>query len=123
MFPQHSYSKIIQNRGQALFLRGLRLELASLKKYSTLTQHHERCLFSRLASYSQNPNKKSIENFTTEVLAYLITNDRAFRKTFVRLVIKDRRVLRGFSGATTAQPQQRFNHGVVDLVVSGPHRR
>jgi hypothetical protein len=79
-------------------------------------------LFSRLASYSQNPNKKSIENFTTEVIAYLINNDKVFRGTFLRQVIPDRRVRRGFSGAT-ALPQQRFDHGIVDLVVSGRHRR
>ena len=40
----------------------------------------------------------------------------------MRLVIADRRVLPGFSAAT-AQPQQGFNHGIVDLVVSGRHRR
>src|SRR5262249_58794823 len=72
--------------------------------------------------YSQNPNKKSIENFTTEVMAYLITSDPAFRRTFMRFVISDRRVLPAFSAAT-AQPQQGFNHGIVDLVVSGQHRR
>jgi hypothetical protein len=75
-------------------------------------------LFSRLASYSQNPNKKSEENFTTEVMAYLINEDTAFRRSFLRLLIKDRRTLRGFSRAQ-AQPQQSFVRGIVDLVVSG----
>ncbi len=79
-------------------------------------------LFSRLASYSQNPNKKSTENFTTEVLAYLINEDTAFRRSFLRLLIRDRRILRGFSRAT-AQSQQSFDRGIVDLVISGRHSR
>lgn len=79
-------------------------------------------LFSRLATYSQNPKKKSIENFTTEVMAYLINEDAAFRRSFLRLLIGDRRILRGFSAAR-AQPQQSFDRGIVDLVVSGRHSR
>lgn len=79
-------------------------------------------LFSRLASYSQNPDKKSVENFTTEVLSYLINHDSAFRRAFLRHVIADQRVLRGFSRAT-AQPQQSFDRGIVDLVVSGRRSR
>jgi hypothetical protein len=79
-------------------------------------------LFSRLASYSQNPNKKSTENFTTEVMAYLINEDAAFRRLFLRLLISDRRMLRGFSQAR-AQPQQSFVRGIVDLVVSGRRSR
>ena len=79
-------------------------------------------LFTRLASYSQNPAKKSIENFTTEVLAYLIKFDRAFRRTFVRHVIPDGRIQRRFRSAS-AQPQQSFGNGIVDLVLSSGDRK
>jgi hypothetical protein len=79
-------------------------------------------LFSRLASYSQNPHKKSVENFTTEVIAYLINEDPVFRRAFLRHLIADRRVLRGFS-QPIALTQQCFDRGIVDLVVSGRRRR
>lgn len=75
-------------------------------------------LFTRLASYSQNPNKHSIENFLTEVLAYLINSDFVFRRTFVRHVIPDRRMQRGFKYAS-ALPQQTIGRGIVDLVLKG----
>ena len=79
-------------------------------------------LFSRLASYSQNPAKKSLENFTTEVLAYLINSDREFRQIFIGHIIRDKRKLRSFNCAS-AQPQQRFGNGIVDLVLSSGKRK
>jgi hypothetical protein len=44
-------------------------------------------LFTRLAAYSQNPAKKSLENFATEVLAYLINSDHTFRRVFLSHII------------------------------------
>ena len=79
-------------------------------------------LFARLASYSQNPSKRSIENFLTEVLAYLINNDRVFRRVFVRHIIPDRRMQRGFAHAS-ALPQQTIGRGIVDLVLTGTRDR
>lgn len=79
-------------------------------------------LFTRLASYSQNPSKRSIENFLTEVLAYLINNDRVFRRVFVRHIIPDRRTQRGFAHAS-ALPQQTVGRGIVDLVLKGRRGR
>ena len=79
-------------------------------------------LFTRLAAYSQNPSKRSIENFLTEVLAYLINNDRVFRRVFVRLIIPDRRMQRGFAQAS-ALPQQTIGRGIVDLVLTGKRGR
>jgi hypothetical protein len=75
-------------------------------------------LFTRLVSYSQNPSKRSIENFLTEVLAHLVNTDRAFRETFVELLIPDRRRRRSFKDST-ALPQQTLGQGIVDLVLEG----
>ena len=74
-------------------------------------------LFTRLSSYSQNPAKQSLENFTTEVLVHLINNDKAFRKIFIRHVINDGRILRRFRYAS-AESQQSFGNGIVDIVLS-----
>ena len=82
----------------------------------------EESLFTRLATYSQNPIKRSIENFLTEVLAYLINNDRVFRREFVRQIILDRRMQRGFALAS-ALPQQTIGRGIVDLVLTGRRGR
>lgn len=79
-------------------------------------------LFTRLASYSQNPSKKSLENFSTEVIAHLINTDPAFRRAFITHVIPDGRMRRHFGNAT-ALPQQSYGNGIVDLVLSGKSRR
>lgn len=79
-------------------------------------------LFSRLASYSQNPDKRSIENFTTEVLSYLINNDRVFRRVFVNHIIRDGRTRRRFK-SVSAMTQQSFGNGIVDLVLSSGPRK
>jgi hypothetical protein len=79
-------------------------------------------LFTKLTSYSQNPRKRSIENFLTEVLAYLINNDRVFRRIFIRLVIPDRRMQRGYVDAS-ALTQQTIGRGIVDLVLTGRRGR
>jgi len=74
--------------------------------------------FSRLASYSQNPNKRSVENFLTEVLAYLINTDKAFRHAFIQYLISNPSMRRGFKDAS-ALPQQTIGRGIVDLVLEG----
>jgi len=74
--------------------------------------------FSRLASYSQNPQKLSLENFLTEVLAHLLNTDPFFRRTFIRLIIPDRRKQRPFA-SMSALPQQTIGRGIVDLVLTG----
>lgn len=79
-------------------------------------------LFTRLASYSQNPRKRSIENFLTEVLAHLINTDRVFRREFVRHIIPDRRMQRGFKRAS-AVTQQTIGRGIVDLILIGRRGR
>jgi hypothetical protein len=40
-------------------------------------------LLLRLEGYSQNPMKRALENFTTEVMAHLINVDSTFRREFV----------------------------------------
>lgn len=73
-------------------------------------------LFSRLASYSFNSNKLSIENFTTEVLAYLFNEDRAFRRRFLGLIMPDGRALRAFAKGQ-AETQVRFPKCIADIVI------
>lgn len=79
-------------------------------------------LFTKLTSYSQNPQKRSIENFLTEVLAYLINTDRVFRRIFIRLIVPDRRMQRGYVNAS-ALTQQTIGRGIVDLVLTGRRGR
>jgi len=74
-------------------------------------------LFTRLASYSQNPAKQSLENFTTEVLVHLINRDKVFRRIFINHIIRDGRILRRFKSAT-AESQQCFGNGIVDIVLT-----
>ena len=79
-------------------------------------------LFSRLVPYSQNPKKQSIENFTTELLAYLINEDRVFRRVFVGHIISDGRMVRRFRNAS-ASTQQYYSNGIVDLEVENFHNQ
>lgn len=79
-------------------------------------------LFSRLATYSQNQKKPAVENFTTEVLAYLINERRAFQKIFVRHLACGKRLIKSFLGST-ATTQQRYPRGIVDLVLCNPRGR
>lgn len=81
-------------------------------------------LLIRLEGYSQNPIKRALENFTTEVMAYLINEDSVFRREFVRHVIPDGRLARGFNHSR-AKTQQDFDFrtGIVDLVLVGRRRR
>jgi len=79
-------------------------------------------LFTRLASYSQNPAKQSLENFTTEVLVHLINKDKVFRRIFISHIIRDGRILRRFKRAT-AESQQSFGNGIVDIVLTSGESR
>ena len=87
--------------------------MAGLKKQS---------LFTRLASYSQNPRKQSLENFTTEVLVYLFNNDQVFKDIFVLHIIRDKRLQQIFKKAS-AESQQAIKNGIVDIILSLGHRR
>ena len=80
-------------------------------------------LFSRLAGYSQNPEKLSIENFCTELLAYFFNKDFVFRRRFLRVIFDDGRMARPFKNAE-AVTQEPLGHDCrVDLVLSaGSHR-
>jgi len=82
----------------------------------------KKTLFTRLASYSQNPSKQSLENFTTEVLVHLINNDRVFSRIFIRHIIRDGRILRRFKRAS-ADSQKRFRNGIVDFVLNSGESR
>lgn len=82
----------------------------------------QQTLFSSLASYSQNAEKRSIENFTTEVMAYLINNDQPFRRIFINHLIHDKR-LRGVFRKASAETQKSFPRGRVDLVLNAPNGR
>ena len=75
-------------------------------------------LLLRLESCSQNPLKEALENFTTEVMAYLINEDPAFRRVFVRQIVGGGSLVGRFSDAT-AKTQQPFRNGIVDLVLLG----
>ena len=74
-------------------------------------------LFSRLAGYSQNPNKRSIENFCTELLAHFFNNDLVFRRRFLKVVFASKQMAKTFRAAT-ASTQESLGRGCrVDLVL------
>lgn len=74
-------------------------------------------LFSRLAGYSQNPGKRSIENFCTELLAHFFNNELVFRRRFLEVIFDDQRMSRPFREAQ-ASTQESLGRGCrVDLVL------
>lgn len=73
-------------------------------------------LLSRLASYSQNPAKRDIENFTIEILAHLFNACIPFRKRFLRVVFPSARIRNRFEKAE-ALTQQTIGRGRVDIVL------
>lgn len=79
-------------------------------------------LLSRLARYSLQPNRRSIENFTTEILAHLFNEDPSFRKRFLRVAIPDRRLARAFA-AGRARTQVVFPRCIADIVLDGRRGR
>jgi len=79
-------------------------------------------LFSRLAAYSQNPKKLSIENYCTELLAHCFNNDLVFRRRFLDVVFADWRMARPFRRAN-ASTQESLGHDCrVDLVLRAGSR-
>ncbi len=76
-------------------------------------------LFSRLAGYSQNPRKLSIENFCTEMLAHLFNHDPIFRQRFLEIIFSDLRMARSFNNENAeATTQETLGRGCrVDLVL------
>lgn len=78
---------------------------------------NETNLFSRLSGYSQNPGKRSIENFCTELLAHFFNNDTVFRRRFLRVIFDDQRTARPFLHGQ-ANTQESLGRGcLVDLVL------
>ena len=81
----------------------------------------------RLSSYSQNPVKQDLENFTTEVIVHLINEDPAFRRIFIRHIIRDGRVARGFRRAKAESQvplgSRSDGSGIVDIVLRGAGRQ
>ncbi len=77
--------------------------------------------FTKLASYSQNPEKESLENFTTEVLSHLINHDKIFQKQFLELLLKKSKkskvLHKQFKNCTSWTQQPYHNNGIVDLVL------
>ena len=74
-------------------------------------------LFSRLAGYSQNPQKQSIENFCTELLAHFFNHDVVFKRRLLGTIFHDQRMARTFQNAT-AMTQESLSHDCrVDLVL------
>jgi hypothetical protein len=63
-----------------------------------------------------------LENFTTEVLVHLINKDKVFRRIFISHIIRDGRILRRFKRAT-AESQQSFGNGIVDIVLTSGESR
>lgn len=99
----------------------LRLDQLSLNRKLAPRSMGE-SLFTRLVAYSQNPAKKSLENFVTEVLAYLINSDQVFRTSFLHFLLAKRSLLKAFKHAS-ARPQQSFGNGIVDLVLIAGDRQ
>lgn len=77
---------------------------------------------SRLAAYSLQPNRRSIENFTTEILAHLYNEDAAFRRGFVPLLAADKRQVRGLLRGR-AETQVQFPRCIADIVLTGENGR
>lgn len=77
----------------------------------------DRNLFSRLAAYSQNPQKQSLENFVTELLAHFFNVSGVFRRKFLGTIFDDQRLARPFQRAK-ATTQETMSHDCrVDLVL------
>src|ERR1035437_3066341 len=73
-------------------------------------------LFSRLAEYSQNPRKLSIENFTTELLAHLFNQDPVFRRRFLKVIVPDQRMARAYRQAEATTQEALSQDCRVDVV-------
>jgi hypothetical protein len=79
-------------------------------------------LFSRLAGYSQNPRKLSIENFCTELLAYFFNQDLIFRRRFLKVIFSDQRMARPFKWAEATTQGSLGQDCRVDLVLRAGSR-
>lgn len=74
-------------------------------------------LFTQLAGYSLNPHKRSIENFTTELLAHFFSNDLVFRRRFLLVLFEDKRMARPFHNALATTQESLGKDCRVDLVL------
>lgn len=77
-------------------------------------------LLSRLSSYSQNPAKQDLENFTIEILAHLFNTCRPFRRRFLQVVVPSAAIQNRFKEAQ-ALTQQTIGRGRVDIVLENRH--
>lgn len=74
-------------------------------------------LFSQLAGYSLSPHKRSLENFTTELLAHFFNDDVVFRRRFLDIVMTDQRMARPFQNARAFTQVSLAKDCRVDLVL------
>jgi len=79
-------------------------------------------LFSRLAGFSQNPKKRSTENFCTELLAYFFNHEPIFRRRFLKVIFKDHRMARPFRKARATTQEALGPDCRVDLVLRSGSR-
>jgi hypothetical protein len=74
-------------------------------------------LFTQLAGYSLNPQKRSIENFTTELLAHFFNDDVVFRRRFLAVIFADKRMARPFHLAQATTQESLSKDCRVDLML------
>jgi len=74
-------------------------------------------LFTQLAGYSLNRQKRSIENFTTELLAHFFNEDVVFRRRFLTVIFADKRMARPFLWAQSTTQESLGKDCRVDLVL------
>lgn len=79
-------------------------------------------LFSRLADYGQNEKKRSIENFTTELIAYFFRANIPFRRRFLDHIFEDGRSIRAFQDAFIETQRSFSSNCRVDLVLDSGTR-
>ena len=79
-------------------------------------------LLSRLSSYSQNPAKRDLENFTTEIFAHLFNTSVLFRKKFLHVIVPQAGI-RGQFARAQALTQQTIGRGRVDIVLQNRDSR
>jgi hypothetical protein len=80
-------------------------------------------LFTQLAGYSLNPHKRSIENFTTELLAHFFNSDLVFRRRFLAVIFDTKLRARPFRDAVATTQELLGRDCRVDLVLTAAAKR
>lgn len=83
----------------------------------------QQTIFTKLVSYSQNPNKESFENFVTEIINHLINHDKRFRESFLKIILKNNRKLFKRFKNCESETQKHYGNGIVDLVLNADNER